>query len=262
MRNSWGATAVSPFSLARSTRRARRPPTRMGGNRREGLAPATLHDCGHAEEDRARWRSWAGWRRQGALARRPRRRLERSCSRLGVTPRARRPEDSGSRPHGARTAEQELARLLSTEPLASRSSRTTPPTSTGSIIPLLTTEGRVHVDLKEKLQRYSAGCAEECGTSTPQDMFIVDETVYRRIVWQGGGGYLVIHDHPEERWGNIRAVGADARPPGPLPAVGARAGTELPQGQAPARPKGGRPADRRVLGRRPPEGDRALQGGP
>ena len=31
-------------------------------------------------------------------------------------------------------------------------------------------------------------------------MFILDETVYRRIVWQGGGGYLAVHDLPGSRW--------------------------------------------------------------
>jgi hypothetical protein len=34
----------------------------------------------------------------------------------------------------------------------------------------------------------------------PEDLFILDETVYRRIVWQGGGGYLAVHDHPGGRW--------------------------------------------------------------
>ena len=59
---------------------------------------------------------------------------------------------------------------------------------------------RVEVDLKEKLQRYSPGIGQLWAEVPPQDLFIVDETVYRRVVWQGGGGYLVVHDHPEERW--------------------------------------------------------------
>ena len=59
---------------------------------------------------------------------------------------------------------------------------------------------RVEVDLKEKLQRYSPGIGQLWADVPPQDLFIVDETVYRRVVWQGGGGYLVVHDHPEERW--------------------------------------------------------------
>lgn len=59
---------------------------------------------------------------------------------------------------------------------------------------------RVDIDLKEKLQRYSPGIAALWPELAPQDLFVVDETVYRRIIWQGGGGYLVVHDHPEERW--------------------------------------------------------------
>lgn len=59
---------------------------------------------------------------------------------------------------------------------------------------------RVDIDLKEKRQRYSLGIAELWPEVAHQDLFVVDETVYRRVVWQGGGGYLVVHDHPEERW--------------------------------------------------------------
>ena len=58
----------------------------------------------------------------------------------------------------------------------------------------------VDVDLKEKRQRYSPGVAELWPDVLPRDLFIVDETVYRRIVWRGGGGYLIVHDHPEDRW--------------------------------------------------------------
>lgn len=59
---------------------------------------------------------------------------------------------------------------------------------------------RVDIDLKEKRQRYSPGIGRLWPELAPQDLFVVDETVYRRVVWQGGGGYLVVHDHPEERW--------------------------------------------------------------
>jgi len=59
---------------------------------------------------------------------------------------------------------------------------------------------RVHVDLKEKRSKYSRGIAAIWPEVAPRDLFIVDETVFRRIVWQGGGGYLVVHDHPGRRW--------------------------------------------------------------
>ena len=58
----------------------------------------------------------------------------------------------------------------------------------------------IHLDLKEKRQRYSAGYEKLWPEVAPDDLFIVDETVYRRIVWQGGGGYLAIHDYPGRRW--------------------------------------------------------------
>jgi hypothetical protein len=59
---------------------------------------------------------------------------------------------------------------------------------------------RVWVDLKEKRQAYSLGI-QELWTDVPSScLFILDETVYRRIIWQGGGGYLVVHDLPGRRW--------------------------------------------------------------
>jgi hypothetical protein len=61
-------------------------------------------------------------------------------------------------------------------------------------------ERTVFVDLKEKRSRYSSGIAQMWPAVAPGDLFIVDETVFRRIVWQGGGGYLVVHDQPERRW--------------------------------------------------------------
>jgi hypothetical protein len=58
----------------------------------------------------------------------------------------------------------------------------------------------VTLDVKEKRQRYSRGVQELWPDVREQDLFIVDETVFRRVVWQGGGGYLVIHDLPGARW--------------------------------------------------------------
>lgn len=59
---------------------------------------------------------------------------------------------------------------------------------------------RIWVDLKEKKKPYSAGVQALWEEVPGSFLFIVDETVYRRIVWQGGGGYLVVHDHPGSRW--------------------------------------------------------------
>jgi hypothetical protein len=59
---------------------------------------------------------------------------------------------------------------------------------------------RIWVDLKEKRQAYSAGVQALWEEVPGSFLFILDETVYRRIIWQGGGGYLVVHDHPGRRW--------------------------------------------------------------
>jgi hypothetical protein len=47
---------------------------------------------------------------------------------------------------------------------------------------------------------YSAGIRKLWPDRRPEDLFIMDETVFRRIVWQGGGGYLAVHDLPGRRW--------------------------------------------------------------
>lgn len=58
----------------------------------------------------------------------------------------------------------------------------------------------VTLDVKEKRQPYSRGVQELWPGLHEADLFIVDETVFRRVVWQGGGGYLLIHDVPAGRW--------------------------------------------------------------
>jgi hypothetical protein len=61
-------------------------------------------------------------------------------------------------------------------------------------------ERRIWIDLKEKRQSYSAGVQALWEEVPERFLFIVDEIVYRRIVWQGGGGYLVVHDYPGRQW--------------------------------------------------------------
>lgn len=58
----------------------------------------------------------------------------------------------------------------------------------------------VTLDVKEKRQRYSRGIRDLWPGLAERDLFIVDETVFRRVVWQGGGGYLLVHDVPAGRW--------------------------------------------------------------
>jgi hypothetical protein len=58
----------------------------------------------------------------------------------------------------------------------------------------------VELDLKEKRSRTSEGLAGLWPEVPREHLFVLDETVYRRVVWHGGGGYLVVHDHPGSRW--------------------------------------------------------------
>src|SRR6059058_1794663 len=60
--------------------------------------------------------------------------------------------------------------------------------------------GRVWLDVKEKCQRYSLGITDLWRECRAEDLFVIDETVFLRIVWQGGGGYLAVHDVPGARW--------------------------------------------------------------
>ena len=113
--------------------------------------------------------------------------------------RARRPQDWDRDLAQARLAEAELAAIFAAD---SRIDDFVDNSGEVDRLDYSFTYGgiRVEVDLKEKLQRYSLGLAALWPDLPPQDLFVVDETVFRRVVWQGGGGYLVVHDHPEERW--------------------------------------------------------------
>ncbi|MDQ3940313.1 MAG: hypothetical protein M3238_03065 [Actinomycetota bacterium] len=114
-------------------------------------------------------------------------------------PRARRAEDWDRDLAAARRAEAELAEVLARD---SRLDDFDDHTADVDRLDFSFAYGglRVEVDLKEKLQPYSLGIVDLWPEVPSADLFIVDETVYRRIVWQGGGGYLIVHDHPEERW--------------------------------------------------------------
>lgn len=113
--------------------------------------------------------------------------------------RARRPQDWERDLATARAAEAEIAGILGAD---SRLDDFVDNSGEVDRLDFSFSYGGAHVDvdLKEKLQRYSPGIARLWPEMPPQDLFVVDETVYRRVVWQGGGGYLLVHDHPEERW--------------------------------------------------------------
>jgi hypothetical protein len=113
--------------------------------------------------------------------------------------RARRPEDWDVDIRRARLGEARLAEVLRGDRrIVDFEDQTS---SFDALDFSFTYEGqRVLLDLKEKHSRYSSGVSGLWPEVSPDDLFIVDETVYRRVVWQGGGGYLVVHDHPGRRW--------------------------------------------------------------
>lgn len=113
--------------------------------------------------------------------------------------RSRRPEDWDRDLVGARASERALAEALSNHP---RVQSLKDHTAAYDLLDFSFTfeQERVSVDIKEKRQPYSRGISSLWPVVRPSNLFILDETVYRRIVWQGGGGYLVVRDHPENRW--------------------------------------------------------------
>ena len=114
-------------------------------------------------------------------------------------PRARQAEDWERDLKTARVAELEFAQLLSSDPRLENLADHTD--DTDRLDYSFQHDGAtVWIDLKEKRQPYSPGIRDLWPDTPAVSLFILDETVYRRIVWQGGGGYLVVHDHPGQRW--------------------------------------------------------------
>lgn len=113
--------------------------------------------------------------------------------------RPRRPEDWERDLNAAKPAEEAFAAELSNDPRLVDLERHTD--SFDKLDFSFVYGGRrIWVDLKEKKKPYSTGVQALWEDVPSSFLFIVDETVYRRIVWQGGGGYLVVHDHPGSRW--------------------------------------------------------------
>ncbi|HYI44872.1 MAG TPA: hypothetical protein VE174_05335 [Actinomycetota bacterium] len=114
-------------------------------------------------------------------------------------PRARQPGDWERDLSQARKAEAELSQVLAGD---SRLDNFEDRTAEYERLDFAFEYGglKIQLDLKEKRQRYSPDYQMMWPEVASEDLFIMDETVYRRIVWQGGGGYLAIHDHPSGRW--------------------------------------------------------------
>ena len=112
--------------------------------------------------------------------------------------RGRRPGDWERDLAGARAGEAALGALLAAEP---RVNELTDHTAGVDTLDFRFTYrgGEVWLDLKEKRRAYSPGVADLWPEVAPSDLFIVDELVYRRVVWQGGGGYLGVPGLPGRR---------------------------------------------------------------
>lgn len=113
--------------------------------------------------------------------------------------RARRPEDWRRDLDGAKPAEAAIADILARDPRISDFVDQTRAFHRLDYSFEYAGAG-VEVDLKEKIRPTSFGLGAMWRQVPRHDLFVLDETVYRRIVWQGGGGYLVVHDHPVGRW--------------------------------------------------------------
>ena len=118
---------------------------------------------------------------------------------FGQVTRARRPEDWKTDLANARAVEREVAATLHQDRRISELVDATDGFDTLDF--RFSYRGQVvWVDVKEKRQRYSSGIQGLRPEVAERDLFVVDETVFRRVVWQGGGGYLALHDLPSGRW--------------------------------------------------------------
>ena len=59
---------------------------------------------------------------------------------------------------------------------------------------------KVQVDAKAKMSRLSAEFVELWPEAPRDELFIVDETSFRELVWKEGLGYLLVEDQPRHRW--------------------------------------------------------------
>ena len=109
--------------------------------------------------------------------------------------RARRPEDWDRDLSNARASEQRVGAALEACPQVCDVADNT--ASMDRLDFSFTYQGApVELDVKEKRQPYSKGIQDLWPQVPETYLFIVDETVFRRIVWQGVVGYLAIHDIP------------------------------------------------------------------
>jgi ATP-dependent Lhr-like helicase len=62
-------------------------------------------------------------------------------------------------------------------------------------------DGReVRLEVKAKTQPYSVDYAELWPEIPPSDLFVLDETSYRRLLWGDGMGFVLVEDQPRRQW--------------------------------------------------------------
>jgi hypothetical protein len=78
----------------------------------------------------------------------------------------------------------------------------------------------ITLDVKEKRQPYSTGVRRLWEEVAENNLFIVDETVFRRVVWQGGGGFPCYTRRAGPSVVLLRPLGAHPGQPSALREVG------------------------------------------
>ena len=113
--------------------------------------------------------------------------------------RAREPEDWERDLAGAKPTEADVAQALKRHPAVSHLADFTSETDAADFS--FRFEDRdVRLELKEKKSHLTHDFTEQWREVPPSDLFVVDETSFRRLVWPEGLGYLLVHDEPERRW--------------------------------------------------------------
>lgn len=113
--------------------------------------------------------------------------------------RARRPEDWRRDLDAARAGEQEVAGALRAHPQVSHLSDYT--TEHDELdFRFRFDGGDTRVDVKEKRSTLSVELRELWPEVPEPELFVVDETAFRTLLWAEGLGYLLVHDVPQRRW--------------------------------------------------------------
>ncbi len=109
------------------------------------------------------------------------------------------PEDWERDVNAARAIEAAVGRALSEHPAVSHRADYTREVD-GLDFEFRFEGGRVRVDVKEKRQPLSAEYAALWPEVPGRELFVLDETCFRALMWAEGLGYLLVRDVPANRW--------------------------------------------------------------